>query len=139
VPAITAEVEKETRIAVGGARTAWTSSSRTMFSLRLSWAWTIYKGQGQTMTGCIVLILGNKEREAGLTYTAFSRATNVNNIGLPEGVTFERLTSIGKMEKVRLRIKEEERLQILSAETEAAYLAEHPNRLEGEEEQKQNT
>jgi len=46
--------------------------SRKMFPLHLSWAWTIWKVQGQTLRGNIAIKLRNREREHGLTYTAFS-------------------------------------------------------------------
>ena len=39
--------------------------------LHLSYAWTIWKAQGQTIETKIVVVIGDKEREHGLTYTSF--------------------------------------------------------------------
>ncbi len=48
------------------------SLSTTMLPLRLAWAWTIWKAQGQTIRGKVVIKLGKSEREHGLSYVAFS-------------------------------------------------------------------
>ena len=55
-------------------RDNWREEERTMIPLRLAWAWTIHKAQGQTIKSKIVLNLGRKEMDHGLTYVAFSRA-----------------------------------------------------------------
>jgi hypothetical protein len=44
-----------------------TSHSCTMIPLQLSYAWTIWKAQGQTVKSKIVVVIGNTEREHGLT------------------------------------------------------------------------
>ena len=61
--------------------------------LRLAWAWTIWKAQGQTIRTKIVLVLGKLERECGLSYVAFSRATKLTDIGIDGGVNADRLTT----------------------------------------------
>ena len=53
--------------------------------MRLSWALTIWKSQGQTIRSKIVLHLGNEETENGLTYTAVSRPTRFSDVGLFDG------------------------------------------------------
>ena len=60
--------------------------TRSMVPLRLSWAWTVWKAQGQTMRGKIVVHLD------GLTYVAMSRATDISCKG-HTGLTLERLTT----------------------------------------------
>ncbi len=79
------------------------SNSRKMFPFRLlCYAWTIWKAQGQTIRGKVVVHLGKEEKEHGLTYTAFSRVTRFNDIGIADGFTAERLTSkIRKNKKVK--------------------------------------
>jgi len=67
-------------------------ATRTMLPLRLAWAWTVWKAQGQTIRGKMVIDLTEKEKECGLTYVAFSRATLLKNIGIKGGMTFERFT-----------------------------------------------
>lgn len=88
--------------------------SRTMFPIRLAWAWTPWKAQGSTFNCPIILHLGNKEREHGLTYTAMSRAKRVEDILLPEGLGEDRLCQkIKNIKKMQSRIEEEKRLQLL--------------------------
>ena len=70
----------------------WEESTRTMLPLRLSWALSIWKAQGQTIKSKIVLHLGTKEKEHGLTYTAFSRSTKFSDIGLFDGFESTRFT-----------------------------------------------
>jgi len=82
-----------------------------MIPLRLAWAWTIHKSQGQTMRCKIVLNLGRKEMDHGLTYVAISRATKIGCIGIAGGLTLERITSdLEKMKKVKDRKLEDTRL-----------------------------
>ena len=93
--------------------------SRTGLPLRLCWALTVWKAQGQTIRGCLVVKLGDAEKSHGLTYTAFSRATRLSDIGIVGGLTREWI-----MEKIQNgkgtepRIKEERRLRKLAATTE---------------------
>ena len=96
--------------------------TRTMLPLRLAWAWTIWKAQGQTILGNVICFLGPTEKEHGLTYTAFSRVKALCNFGIIGGLTFERFTKkIRQNAKVVGRIAEESRLRRLAAET-VAYL-----------------
>ena len=60
-------------------------NSRKMLPIRFSWALTIWKAQGQTIRTKIVLHLGKDEKEHGLTYTAFSRATPFSDVGIFDG------------------------------------------------------
>jgi hypothetical protein len=48
---------------------------RTMLPLTTVWAFTILKSPGHTFTGKVVLNVSDHQREHGLTYVAFSRAT----------------------------------------------------------------
>jgi hypothetical protein len=95
------------------------SLSRTMLPLRLAWAWTIWKAQGQTITGKVVIKLGKSEREHGsMSYVAFSRATRLSNIGIIGGMDGPRLTSaISKLKKVKNRLIEDVRLDCMHATT----------------------
>ena len=60
---------------------------QTQIPLRLSWAWTIWKAHGQTMPNKLILDIRKQEKEYRLTYTAFSRATDVANIGIANLLT----------------------------------------------------
>jgi hypothetical protein len=72
---------------------AFDEHTRTMLPMKLCWAWTVWKAQGQTITGKVVVDLSEKECEYGLTYVAFSRATMLKNIGIVGGLTKERYCS----------------------------------------------
>ena len=86
-----------------------------MFPLRLCYAWTIWKAQGQTIRNKIIVSLGNTEKEHGLTYTAFSRVQRFSDIGITGGITFDRLCNkIRNLKKTNIRIREETRLKNLS-------------------------
>ena len=92
--------------------------TRTMLPLKLAWAWTIWKAQGQTIRGKLITDLGDNEKEHGLTYTAFSRVTNFSNFGIINGITLERFTTkIKGQKKVKPRRQEEQRLRRLAAAT----------------------
>ena len=107
------------------AGTGVTEHSRTMLPLKLAWAWTTWKVQGQTIRGMLVADLGSKENEHGLSYTAFSRVTRLFNFGIIGGLTLERFTSkIKNQAKVAPRRVEESRLRTLAAATTARLLEE---------------
>ena len=63
-----------------GESTDWITQSQTMIPLKLAWAWTIWKAQGQTIRGKMVIDLGETEKEHGLAYVALSCATKLSNI-----------------------------------------------------------
>ena len=91
--------------------------SRTMLPLKLSWAWTVWKAQGQTLTGRLVLHLGDTEKTAGIAYTAMSRATRLENIA-HYGITLERLTTmITRGSGFVGRRREEDRLRAMAIST----------------------
>ena len=102
----------------------WITHSRSMFPLRLSYAMTIWKAQGQTIRGKFVVCFSTKEKEHGLTYTAFSRATVLTNIGIIGSLTCERLCekilSHAKMEPRKI---EDQRLKHLGTSTTTRYWA----------------
>ena len=84
------------------------SFTHHVIPLRLSYAWTIWKAQGQTIETKVVVVIGDKEREHGLTYTAFSQVTRASDIGIDGGFPRNRL--LEKVKKQRLmqeRIMEE--------------------------------
>jgi ATP-dependent exoDNAse (exonuclease V) alpha subunit len=87
------------------------SHSRTMLPIRLCYAWTIWKAQGQTLKCKVVVNLGKTEKEHGLTYTAFSRVTKASDIGILGGFPKDRLIDkVAKQAKMKARIREESRL-----------------------------
>ena len=91
---------------------------RSMLPLKLSWAWTIHKSQGQTMKNKVIIDLGKDETTLGLAYVAFLRATKLSNIGIVGGVTKERLTTVIQNKKsLERRIKADKLLDNLEIKT----------------------
>ena len=100
-----------------------TTLTRTMVPLKLAWAWTIWKVQGQTVDGKVVVSLGRKEVEHGLSYVVFSRVRRFQDIGIIRGVSGDRLTSqIAKRAKFKKRPVEDARLNLLETQTLASLL-----------------
>ena len=92
--------------------------TQTMVPLKLAWAWTIWKVQGQTVDGKVVVSLGRKEAEHGVSYVAFSRVRRFQDIGIIGGVSGDRLTTlISKQEKLKQRLVEDTRLNRLEKQT----------------------
>ena len=88
--------------------------SRSMLPIRLCYAWTIWKAQGQTLKCKIVVNLGKTEKEHGLTYTVLSRVTKASNIGIVGGFPKDRLIDkVAKQAKMKTRIAEEKRLNVI--------------------------
>ena len=88
--------------------------SRQQIPLRLSYAMTIHKSQGQTMTKAVIDI-GNKEMAAGCTFVALSRLKSLSGL-LITPMTLERLQAIGKMKQTQQRLTEEERLNSMATQ-----------------------
>ena len=75
-----------------------------------------------TIKGKLVLDFGDKEKEYGLSYVAFSRATCLENIGFRNAISFERLSqSIKSHKKMKPRLEEEACLVWLSEKTKNIY------------------
>ena len=79
--------------------------SRQELSLRLSYAMTIHKLQGQT--SIVVIDLGKAERAAGCSFVALSRVRSLDNVVL-QPLSFQRLQVIGKSKQLQQRLREEE-------------------------------
>ena len=67
-------------------------SSRTMIPLKLCWAFTPWKVQGQTLGDKCVGELGGNERSDGMTYVIFSRVRKFSDVAIDGGLTYARLT-----------------------------------------------
>ena len=92
--------------------------SRTMIPLRLSWAITIHKAQGQTIPGNVVVRLGDSENTLGLSYVAFSRVTKLQNIGVDGGGPSDRLMKkISCFPSLKKRLAADKRLEELAHKT----------------------
>ena len=99
------------------------SHSRTMIPLRLSYAFTIWKSQGQTFRDKIVISLTDKEKEHGLTYTAFSRVTRSSDIGISGGFYRKRLTDeVANQKLMKDRLLEERKLKNYTIKETLRYL-----------------
>eukprot|EP00978_Attheya_sp_CCMP212_P024884 scaffold78991_cov48-Attheya_sp.AAC.2 len=95
--------------------------SRKMLPLTTAWAFTIWKAQGQTFLEQVVLNLGKNEKEHGLAYVAFSHAIRFANIGLVQGITFDRLVRcVREQSKMACRLIHENALNDLYELTKVA-------------------
>ena len=98
----------------------FSTNSRVMLPIRLCYAWTIWKVQGQTLKSKVVASLGKKEADHGLTYTVFSRVTKASDLGIIGGFPKDRLiTKVANHSKMKPRIAEERRLQRIVNSTKA--------------------
>ena len=89
-----------------------------MLPLRLCYAWTIWKAQGQTLRCKVVADLCDREKEHGLSYTVFSRITKPQDLMIKGGVTCARLClKIRSNNKMEPRMREERRLDRLVQRT----------------------
>ncbi|XP_028418786.1 uncharacterized protein LOC114544315 isoform X2 [Dendronephthya gigantea] len=93
--------------------------SRQQLPLRLRYAMTIHKSQGQTLTKAVV-DLGKGERVAGCTFVAASRVRSINDIVF-EPMTFDRLKVIGRNKNLKKRQEAERRLRVLAEKTEQRH------------------
>ena len=93
-----------------------TRLSRQQIPLRLCYAITIHKSQGQTLNKAVIDI-GDKEMAAGSTFVAISRLRSLKD-GLFQPMSFERLTSINRLKRFQQRLAEEERLHLLELDTQ---------------------
>ena len=98
---------------------------RMNIPLKLSWSFTPWKVQGQTIRGKLVATLGKSEMSSGLSYVVFSRVRRFSNIAIECGLTWDRLTTkITSKKKFLERVKyEKDVLVIKSMETERRYHA----------------
>ena len=95
---------------------------RKMLPIRLSWALTIWKAQGQTIRTKFVLHSGKDKKEHGLTYTAFSRATRFSDVGTFDGFEVSRfLIKIPTHKKMGPRLAEERRYKVMERKTRLLY------------------
>ncbi|CAB4027966.1 ATP-dependent DNA helicase PIF1-like [Paramuricea clavata] len=93
--------------------------SRQQVPLRLRYAMTIHKSQGQTLTKAVVH-LGKGEKVAGCTFVATSRVRSIHDIVF-EPMTFDRLKAIGRSKNMQKRLEAEQRLKVLAEKTVQTY------------------
>ena len=93
--------------------------SRLQFPLRLSYAMTIHKSQGQTLNK-VVIDIGKSERAAGCTFVATSRVRSLQHAVI-QPMPFQRLQGIGKCKRLQERLTEEQRLLDLADNTSRIY------------------
>ena len=95
------------------------NQTRTQLPLKLCWAMTMHKSQGQTLQ-MAVIDLGVKEACTGLTFVCLSRAKNIRDL-IVEPMAFDRLSRLGESPTLKARLNEEVRLRQLSVDTIRRY------------------
>lgn len=91
------------------------NASRTQFPIRLAYALTIHKSQGQTLEK-VVIDLGKNERSLGLAFVALSRVKTYKDF-LIQPFSLERLTKIKNSASLAPRVKEEKRIKSIVEKT----------------------
>ena len=100
-----------------------TKCSRTMIPLISAYAMSIHRVQGMTFTNKVIINLGEKEFSIGLTYTALSRAKQLEGVAFDPTPTWKRFSSFCKRVEFQNRLKEEKRLEKFAEETAKAWEA----------------
>ena len=78
---------------------------RTQLPLRLCWAITMHKSQGQTLEKAVI-DLGMKEACTGLTFVCLSRAKRLADLKV-EPMSFDRIGKLGNSDTIKARMREE--------------------------------
>jgi len=94
-------------------------SVRTQFPLRLSYALTTHKVQGDTLTSGVI-DLGKLERNIGSTFVQLFRFKKFTQF-LIQPFSLDRLTKIKNHKQLQPRLKEEARLMNLFKNTKILY------------------
>ena len=92
---------------------------RTQLPLRLCWAITMHKSQGQTLDKAVI-DLGPKEACTGLTFVCLSRAKRLMYF-IVEPMSFDRIGNLGNSATMQARLLEEVRLVELADSTRVRY------------------
>ena len=92
---------------------------RTQLPLRLCWAITMHKSQGQTLVKAVI-DLGPKEACTGLTFVCLSRAKKPVDL-IVEPMSFDRIGNLGNSSTMKARLQEEVRLVELAHSTRVRY------------------
>ena len=94
----------------------WTSHgknhSRQQIPLKLAWAITIHKSQGQTLNKAVIDI-GEKEIASGCTFVALSRMKSIKDC-IIKSKEYQRFQRLSKGSRLKERQKEEDRLKQLN-------------------------
>ena len=94
-------------------------TNRIQYPIRLSYALTIHKSQGQTIEKAVI-DLGKAERSLGLTFVALSRLKNFSDF-LISPFTLERLNKIGESASLKPRLDEEIRILLIVNKTKQDF------------------
>ena len=93
---------------------------RTQLPLRLCWAITMHKSQGQTLDKAVI-DLGPKAC-TGLTFVCLSRAKRLVQVDLMvEPMSFDRIGNLGNSSTIKARLQEDVRLVELAQGTRVRY------------------
>ena len=87
--------------------------------LRLYWAITMHKSQGQTLDKAVI-DLGPKEACTGLTFVCLSRDKRLVYL-MVEPMSFDRIGNLGNSSTMNARLQEEVRLVELAQSTRVRY------------------
>lgn len=101
-------------------RRCWSSSggqcSRLQLPLKLAWAITIHKSQGLTLDK-VVIDVGKREFSTGLTFVAYSRVRQLQDLLFTSPFPYQSLASLSNSSQLKERQDEDRRLHLLVSST----------------------
>ena len=89
--------------------------TRTQLPLKLCWALTMRKSQGQTLDKAVI-DLGKREACTGLTFVCLSRFNRIDDL-LVTAMPFDRIGRLGQSPVLQARRVEDVRLSRLAVQT----------------------
>ena len=104
-----------------GGRGTTVALSRRGFPITACWGMTGHKSQGTTNSEGAICHFDEKARTPNIDYVVVSRSVELENVLFKGCVSYERLSSQLRTKVLECRLKEEERLEALSALTIEKY------------------
>ena len=93
--------------------------TRTQYPIRIAYALTIHKSQGQTLEK-VVIDLGKSEQSLGLTFVALSRVKKFKDF-IIKSFPLDRISKIKDSTSLKPRVLEEKRIETLIGKTKTDF------------------
>ena len=94
---------------------------RRQFPICLAYAITGHKSQGMTITGKLVVEIGDREPTPGYLYVVLSRPTRIENLCIGKAKPYDRWSTKLQTKAMELRLLEDDRLRTLATKTKSFF------------------